>query len=326
MIIPLYRASFCFAITGILFLTACGGGGGGSSSRPIVSSSSSSVSSSSSSSESSTTSSVGGDTVIGAFIGSPVEGLAYTTDTLSGITNALGEFEFIAGESIVFSIGDILFPSVLAAEKITPFTLAGSSHTDNIMAGNIARLLQTLDTNGDLSDGITLAPELQTLAAGLTVDFSSASFAQQVVNLVSNSGAVQNVLIGRTQAMDNLLNALYPPFDCEKTHSRVGGVANLSTIAHAVSGRAEIINDCTLRLTNFNYDGGGLPDVYVYGAENGVYTVGFRIGDNLFAQEFHDDVLQLMIPNADALEALDGISIWCEGVSVSFGDATFTMP
>lgn len=313
----------CFIVIGPLIISSCGGGG---TTAPSIVQSSSAVSISSSSSSSSISSSEASSvasTITGVFGASPVEGLAYTTATQSGTTNAMGEFSFVEDETIVFSIGDINFPSVPAELKMTAFSLAGSTHTENAIAGNISRLLQTLDANGDLTDGIIIAAEVHTLAQGMAVDFSNASFDQDVVNLVSNSGAAQTVLVSHDLAVAALLNALYPPFDCASTHLRVGEVATLSTIAHRVSGQAEIINNCTLRIINFNYDGGGLPDVYIYGAENGAYTTGFRIGDNIFSNEFTDGVLQLNIPNTSILNGLDGISIWCEEVSVSFGEGLF---
>ena len=38
----------------------------------------------------------------GAFIDSPVEGINFRTETQSGTTNAAGEFQYLAGESVTF--------------------------------------------------------------------------------------------------------------------------------------------------------------------------------------------------------------------------------
>lgn len=48
-----------------------------------------------------------------------------------------------------------------------------------------------------------------------------------------------------------------------KTSAKVGKTLTLSSRAHGVSGTATVVDDCTIQLSNFNYDGGGLPDVYV---------------------------------------------------------------
>lgn len=318
---------FSAVIFVIFFVTACGGGAGSTqaviTSSSSVASSSTSDSSVSSSSSSSSSSSVPAALLTGSFIGGPVIGIAYKTGSVEGFTNENGGFSYAEGEDITFSIGDIDFPSVLAEAEITPFLLAGSSHTGSVVASNIARLLQTLDADGNHLTGISITSEAHALAAtGMLVDFESAMFGEQVVNLVANSGAVQGVLLDGDTAIENLLNALYPPYDCNSEHLRVDQRATFVTRAHQVSGDAKVINDCTIRITNFNYDGGGLPDVYVYAASNNNYTSGYRISENIYSQAYDDGVLNLEILNEN-LDDLDGISVWCEAASVSFGDGEF---
>jgi hypothetical protein len=107
-----------------------------------------------------------------------------------------------------------------------------------------------------------------------------------------------------------------------KTNAKVGKTLNLSTRGHGVSGTATVIDNCTIQLSNFNYDGGGLQDVYVWGAKGGNYGGGFRIGSNLFGTPRANASLAVTLQAGD-LDKLDGISIWCEGARVSFGDGLF---
>src|SRR5690606_11867782 len=119
-------------------LSACGGGGGGgsTSSTPAPSSSSvisqSSVSSESSSessseeSQSSSTSSSGNEVQQGVFVDSPVANVAYRTETQSGVTDEHGNYDFLAGETVTFFLGDLEFPSVLASVVVTPLDMASS--------------------------------------------------------------------------------------------------------------------------------------------------------------------------------------------------------
>ena len=107
-----------------------------------------------------------------------------------------------------------------------------------------------------------------------------------------------------------------------KTSAKVGKSLNLSTLGHNVSGKATVVDDCTIQLTNFNYDGGGLPDVYVWGAKGGNYGNGFRIGSNLFGTPRSNATVLVSLQAGD-IDKLDGISIWCEGARVSFGDGVF---
>ena len=102
----------------------------------------------------------------------------------------------------------------------------------------------------------------------------------------------------------------------------VGETLNLSKRGHGVSGTSTVIDDCTIQLSNFNYDGGGLPDVYVWGAKGGNYSSGFRMGSNLFGTPRSNASVQVSLQTGD-IDKLDGISIWCERARVSFGDGLF---
>ena len=93
-----------------------------------------------------------------------------------------------------------------------------------------------------------------------------------------------------------------------KTSVKVGKTLNLNTRGHGVSGTATVIDDCTIQLSNFNYDGGGLPDVYVWGAKGGNYSSGFRMGSNLFGTPRSNATVQVSLQAGD-IDKLDGISI-----------------
>jgi Electron transfer DM13 len=112
---------------------------------------------------------------------------------------------------------------------------------------------------------------------------------------------------------------------CTKLSPRIGQVATLQTRAHGVSGQAKVIDDCTIEIDNFNYDGGGLPDVFVYGAKAGDYARGFALGSNLFGKAVSNGKVVITL-KSDDLAMLDGVSIWCVRAGVSFGDGLFATP
>lgn len=85
------------------------------------------------------------------------------------------------------------------------------------------------------------------------------------------------------------------------------------------------MDNCTLQITNFNYDGGGLPDVFVYGGKAGDYRTGFAIGANLFGTPVVNGTVLVPLKDGD-LDQLDGVSIWCVRARVSFGDGLFAVP
>lgn len=261
----------------------------------------------------------------GVFVDSAVSGFRYTTTTYDSSTDQDGTFMYAAGESVVFSIGDIDFPAVAAASLLSPFDLAGTTNTSDTALVNMARLLQTLDTDGDVDNGITIGEDAHTFAAGMTLNFASATFDADVANLIANSGTVNTMLVDANTAIAHLV-ATVRPGGCTEDHAMVGWVASLTTNSHNVSGQATIVDDCTIRIDNFNYDGGGLPDVFVYAGLNGDYAAGFAVSDNLYGMSHTDETLTLTLPQIRTMDDLNGISVWCVQARVDFGSGMFAPP
>lgn len=131
----------------------------------------------------------------GVFIDSAVSGLDYSTESLSGTTNDAGEFQYNAGESITFSIGQLELPSVVGAESITPLDLFSTDSPTDRRVVNLSSLLQSLDVNNTPSDGITITEFVASSAPATSeVDFdvNADDFSQNVavINLVSANGTV----------------------------------------------------------------------------------------------------------------------------------------
>ncbi len=115
---------------------------------------------------------------------------------------------------------------------------------------------------------------------------------------------------------------------CEATHPNVGQVADLQMFAHRVSGTAVIIDDCTIRVDDFVYDGGGI-DVRFYSGLRGNYDAGFSMSENDLRRSGGYDgteTVYAQLPEGRTLDELDGISVWCVPVAASFGDGLFTEP
>lgn len=113
--------------------------------------------------------------------------------------------------------------------------------------------------------------------------------------------------------------------ECDETHPKIGQVTELNTFAHQVSGQAVIVDDCTIRVDNFVYDGAGI-DVRFYGGLGGNYETGFSMSDeDLRRPEGYDgsEAVYAQLPEGRTLDDLDGISVWCVPVAASFGDGFF---
>lgn len=106
-------------------------------------------------------------------------------------------------------------------------------------------------------------------------------------------------------------------------NAKVGQSAMLSTVAHNVSGTAHIVNNRTVELRNFYYDGGGIV-VKVYVSPNTSYgTSGTAISEDIFGTAYTNATLVLDLPESVNLDDASYISIWCVAAGVSFGDGMF---
>jgi len=114
---------------------------------------------------------------------------------------------------------------------------------------------------------------------------------------------------------------------CGKTDPRIGWRADLgiNTGEGQVSGFVSMVDDCTLELTHFNYDGNGI-EVHVYGSKNQSFSPGFVIGPDLFGRGFHDATLRVQLPQGKKLDDLDWVGIWCVAVGANFGSGAFMAP
>lgn len=115
---------------------------------------------------------------------------------------------------------------------------------------------------------------------------------------------------------------------CDATHPKIGQEAELSTFAHQVSGTAVIVDDCTIRVDDFIFDGAGI-DVRFYGGLGGDYDAGFSMSErDLRRPDGYDgsETVYAQLPEGLTLDELDGISVWCVPVAASFGDGLFQAP
>lgn len=263
----------------------------------------------------------------GIFVDSFVRGLNYITESQTGTTNAAGEFTYKNGESITFSIGDIFFPTIDATSVITPLTIFNSDNINDIAVVNMLRLLQTLDMDGNAGNGIEISDEAHLLALGTTITFSDDNFDQLVGLIVEGSGALNQNLISADDALYHFSQTLAGQkiSTCGSTNSKVGYSGTFQTYAHNVSGTATILDDCTIMLSNFDYDGGG-PEVYAYAATDHQYQSAdaFSVSNRLNGESYNNAEILFHLPNNKTLDDLTGISIWCVDFNANFGELTFT--
>ena len=134
-------------ISALGLLQGCGGGGGSSSPRVLS----------------------------GVFLDAKVAGLAYRTESQSGTTDADGRFSYLPGETVTFSLGSLELGAAAGGAEITLLDMSELSDLpsaedaienaiyDNGLPGplnrviNMAVLLQSLDADANLDNGIEIA-------------------------------------------------------------------------------------------------------------------------------------------------------------------------
>jgi mono/diheme cytochrome c family protein len=112
--------------------------------------------------------------------------------------------------------------------------------------------------------------------------------------------------------------------DCGMTNPRIGWTADLgiNTGEGQVSGFVTMVNDCTLELHDFSYDGNGI-DVRVYGAKDPSFRPAFTMGPNLVGRTFNKETWRVTLPTGKTLGDLDWVGIWCVAVGADFGSGPF---
>lgn len=108
---------------------------------------------------------------------------------------------------------------------------------------------------------------------------------------------------------------------------RSGWEADMPVGFHDAEGIVTMIDERTLQVEHFTYDGTA-PLVFFYlGATNTHqgFLNGIPIGPQL-DRAYIDETLTLTLPPGQTLEGYNAISVWCVDVSVSFTSASFIMP
>jgi len=130
------------------------------------------------------------------------------------------------------------------------------------------------------------------------------------------------VLAGCTQVED-----LAPPItDCGSEHPLVGAVATMETRFHSVAGTVTVIDNCTVEITDFSFDGEGLSVHAVLGEDPDFDSLDV-ISENLRPDGPYEGVtLSFPLREGMTLDDVSHFSIWCVPAGASFGDGAFELP
>jgi len=186
--------------------------------------------------------------VSGKFLDSAVAGLEYSCSSgLEGLTDVFGGFTCKSGDRVVFSVNGFEIGSTNVSQIITPKTLYPEN---SIVMINLAQFLQTLDSDKNPDNGITIDvdnPTVMMLEANMSVDFSQNDFESVMksylgVDLVDETNATKHLNL----TLKNIENGL-------------GNVTKNSVVAIVQNATPEMCH----RNLNAEYEGYGEYDVFI---------------------------------------------------------------
>ena len=239
----LIRSLAVLVATAGLLAGGCGGGGGGSSNPPPVGGGGGSGGGSGGGGSGGGGSS--GAVLVGQFKDSNVEGLDYRTPSRSGTTNALGQYEYLAGEQVTFAVGGVELGSGPARRMFTPIDLGSGGGTSSTRSQNVVRFLMMLDRDGDPSNGILISQAVRDMARNWQqVDFGTSDLGNALVTIISDVASVDDrtpalpdAATARAHLEDTLYCTLSGVFQGTLSGSRTGPV----TVVLRPTGQAHAI-------------------------------------------------------------------------------------
>lgn len=146
----------------------------------------------------------------GVFLDAPVQGLNYTSFSLTGKTDSDGRFEYENNKTISFKAGGILLGETLGKEVITPLDLLDAD-INNQQVRNIASFLQSLDSDNNPSNGIVINEETNQALSNESLDFNSDNFFIELTELIERINTTNSsslIVVGSNTAALHLAGNL----------------------------------------------------------------------------------------------------------------------
>ena len=143
--------------------------------------------------------------LLGLLVDSNVTGATSETASQSDITDD-GQYPYMAGEEVAFSVGDILLGvdncDVAGADFVTPVEMTCSANPTVDAALNLIVFLQSIDEDSpNAANGILISAATRAAAVGQTLDFTSPTFDTDVVTVVA-AIAPGNAVVSDQVALD----------------------------------------------------------------------------------------------------------------------------
>ena len=230
----------------------------------------------------------------GKFLDSAVAGMTYKSSSCPNgcKTNAQGEFSYQSGDTVEFLINGVSLGKVTGGSTLFPNDLVGDSDVLGDKAVRLARLLQTLDADGNPDNGIDLSSATIVSGCKLDSDTALAACLTNPATLVSADVAKQhvyNTLVGAGKLKSvAFAGVAVPSTDAEKRAVTATTKATLSGKDYSIGYNTLMRSGQTVGTGTFGqlFDSNGSPLVATDGSIRISHDNDFAsllpIGDKLF--------------------------------------------
>jgi hypothetical protein len=196
-----------------------------------------------------------GASINGVFADAPVVGLSFACGTQKGVTGAGGTFTCPAGSNVTFSVGGITVCTAPVLAKMTPVSCAQANGTPSASAATlsvlaVARYVISISTTPGSSGALTITSSELQAAAGLTLNFSTATDADLLAAVTATTANPAATLVDSATAQAELTNTVVGAIVGNYTGTFSGSSSGTWTAAIAsdgsVSGTATGSNTVTV--------------------------------------------------------------------------------
>lgn len=191
-------------------------------------------------------------------------------------------------------------------------SLAGSSLSEE----TIARRVRTSGpiNNGEIYDGLT-GGRMPFWAEDKLSD-------DELRDIIAFIGETVVIQPPSQNKLDISLPGVPSAGTCSSNHPSVGSIAQLSRFSHQVGGTIRVVDDCTLEVSNFTFDGGGI-DIRFYTGVDGNFFSGSIVSQNLLGTFYSGQTVTFRLPSNISLDNFNSLSVWCVPVGIDFGSASW---
>lgn len=201
----------------------------------------------------------------GVFLDSAVIGASYTGDKGSqGVTNSTGTFNYQPGEKVTFSIGQMTLGTAIGDAVVTPVSFEAAQAGVGDHAKRVLRTLQTLDSDGDPTNGINISDSTRTaLTTKLALAIAADTDVEKAIGktLKNEAEALEHfsdtLVKNKVNLQDKQVPVTLTLMHTNDTHSHMesftdtvlqGGVARRKTLIDQVKSQIDTDKTCKNQL------------------------------------------------------------------------------